>query len=496
MTLPVVAVVGRPNVGKSTLFNRLIGFQKAVVHDRPGVTRDRLYEEASINDHRVLLVDTGGIESETESDLSSSMRKQSLIAVEEANVIVFVVDGRAGITPDDLDVADMLRKSHKPVVLTVNKIDGLSHEAAAAEFFSFGIHPLQMVSAAHGRGIFELCSAITELLPEGASTAERPEEGEPLGDLAEETFDVESFELGEEPSAEDGAPQEPRPEAGTAIEDAEEEPCIKIAVVGRPNIGKSTLVNALLGEDRHVVDDAPGTTMDPIDSRLFVDEKQYLFVDTAGVRRKSKIDDELERWVTLRAIRSIERCHVSLLLIDGTEGVTEQDARLAQLVVDRGRALIILVNKWDLARGNEAMSAQKLEEQLDAQIPHAIFAPRLFISARTGKGLHRVLPAISAAYAEFDKRIETSRLNRFLESAVHAHTPPQRHHHPVKLYYATQTRVRPPTFAFFSNTPDGIGPAYRRYLTNRLRDEFGFMGTPLRLQFRRRRKLGEEGAET
>jgi GTP-binding protein len=472
MTLPVVAVVGRPNVGKSTLFNRLIGFQKAVVHDRPGVTRDRLYEEATVADRRVLLVDTGGIEPEGETDLSASMRKQSMVAVDEADVIVFVVDGKSGLNPDDLEVAQMLRRSGKPVVLAVNKIDGPSHEAGAAEFFSLGLEPLQMVSAAHGRGIFEMCVAITEHLP-ASPEGETLDVGVPL----------------EEADSDDGGP-------------------IRIAVVGRPNIGKSTLVNALLGEDRHVVDDAPGTTMDPIDSRLMIEGKEYLFIDTAGVRKRGKIEDEVERWVSLRAIRSIERCHISLLLIDGTEGVTEQDAKLVQLVVDRGRALVVLVNKWDLVKTgvtpqftarqspHPEVTSKAIEDQLRTQFPHADWAPHLFISAKTGKGLHRVLPAIDQVYAEFDKRIETARLNRFLEAAIHAHTPPQRHHHPVRLYYGAQTRVRPPTFTFFSNTPEGIGPAYRRYLANRLRDEFGFQGTPLKLQFRRRRKLGEEAEES
>lgn len=458
MSLPVVAVVGRPNVGKSTLFNRLIGFQKAVVHDRPGVTRDRLYEEATVLERRVLLVDTGGLEPDNETDLSSSMRRQTLIAVDEADVIVFVVDGRVGLNAADEEVAELLRRASKPLVLCVNKIDGPTQEPNAAEFWSLGLEPLLMVSAAHGRGVFELLEAITTLLPEGP-------------------------------------PAEAEPEVGTPIEDAEaeyEKGPIRVAVVGRPNIGKSTFVNALLGEERHVVDDAPGTTMDPIDSKVVIEEREYLFVDTAGVRRKARVADDLERWVTLRAIRAIERCHVTVLMIDGSEGIAEQDAKLAQLVVDRGRALVILVNKWDLAKGNEEMSAKALAETLGIDLPHASWAPHLFVSAKTGKGLHRVLPAIDAVYREFDKRIETSKLNRFLEVAIHTHTPPQRHHHPVRLYYATQTRVRPPTFAFFSNTPEGIGVAYRRYLENRLRSEFGFEGTPLRLQFRRRRKLGED----
>jgi GTPase len=460
MFLPVVAVVGRPNVGKSTLFNRLIGFQKAVVHDRSGVTRDRLYEEATLLDRRVLLVDTGGIEPESTEDLSSSMRRQSMIAVEEADVILFVVDGRLGLHPQDTEVADLLRRSRKPVLLVVNKIDGPGQEAHAAEFWALGLEGMHTVSAAHGRGMFELQAAINEVLP--------PSEG------------VDT-------------------ELGTPIDQAEDDGLLRVAVVGRPNIGKSTLVNALLGEERHVVHDSPGTTMDPIDSRLVVEGREYLFVDTAGVRRKARIEDELERFVTLRAIRSIERCHVTLLMLDGPEGITDQDAKLAQLIVERGRAMIILINKWDLVkRGSEVgiedpeNHAKVLEDQIRQQLPHADFAPYLFLSAKTSKGIHRVLPTIDKVYREFDKRIETPRLNRFLEAAVNAYTPPQRHHHPVRLYYAAQTRVRPPTFTVFSNTPDGVGPAYRRYLANRLREEFGFEGTPIRIQIRRRRRLGED----
>lgn len=458
MSQPVVAIVGRPNVGKSTLFNRLVGFRKAMVHDRPGVTRDRLYEPCTLLDRPVLLIDTGGLEpdptassSGQDPDLLVAMRQQSLVAVEEADVIVLVVDGRSGLTPADDEVADLLRRSHKPVILAVNKIDGPSQEELAADFWALGLTPLLTVSAEHGRGIYELIEAIVEALPEGAGEAPEVEEEE----------------------------------------EEDEAPGIRIAVVGRPNIGKSTLINRLLGEDRHVVHDSPGTTMDPVDSPLRVEGRDYVLVDTAGVRRKARIDDPLERWISLRSIRAIERCHVTLLMIDGTEGPTEQDARLAALVADRGRALVVLINKWDLARDLEDVDARSTEDALESKLPHASWAPHLFISAKTGKGLHRVLPLVDQVYEAFDKRVPTGELNRFLEATVQSHTPPQRHHRPVRLYYVHQNRVRPPTFTFFSNTPDGVTPAYRKYLERRLREAFGFEGTPLRLHFKRRRTLEE-----
>ncbi len=457
MPLPVGDSVGRTKVGKSTLFNRLIGFRKAVVHDRPGVTRDRLYEEAELLDRRVLLIDTGGLEPEPGTDLLASMRRQSLVAVEEADVIVFVVDGRAGYTPADDEVTQLLRRTKKPVLLVVNKIDGPAQEDLAAEFWSVGLPELLTVSAEHGRGTYELIEAICAHLPPPDPTDE--EGGEAVD--------------------------------GVAARGAFDGP-IRIAVIGRPNIGKSTLINRLLGENRHVVDDAPGTTMDPIDSMLHTPERDYVLVDTAGVRRKTRIDDPLERYVSLRAIRSIERCHVCLLLIDATVGPTDQDARLAQLVVGRGRALVLLINKWDLTKGDEAIDSRSIEDELERRLPHVEWAPHLFISAKTGKGVHRILPTVEKVFAAFDTRIATPRLNRFLQAAIEAHTPPQKHHRPVRIHFCTQARVRPPTFVFWANSPDGIAEPYRRYLANRLRETFDLEGTPLRLHFRRKRKLGEE----
>ena len=319
MSHPVVAIVGRPNVGKSTLFNRLIGFKKAVVHDRPGVTRDRIYEEIDVLGRKALAIDTGGIEPDTSTDLLTAMRRQSLLAMEEADAIIFVVDGRAGVTPADKDVVDMLRKSDTPLVLAVNKVDGPRHEEFINDFWSLGIDPILPISAEHGRGIYELCEQLLEVLPE------------------------------EEP----GFEAEPD---GVDVENDDFDGVIRIAVIGRPNIGKSTLVNHLLGADRHLVHDSPGTTMDPVDSTLTVGDRKYVLVDTAGVRKRGKIDDRLERFVSLRSIRAIERCHISILMIDATEGPTDQDAKLAQLVAER-RGLIVLVNKWDLVKKLEDVNS-------------------------------------------------------------------------------------------------------------------------------------------
>lgn len=472
MPMPVVAIVGRPNVGKSTLFNRLVGFRKAMVHDRPGVTRDRLYEVAEILDRKVLLVDTGGLEPEPDTDLLASMRHQTLIAVEEADVIVFMCDAIAGITPADTEVADLLRRTSKPVILAVNKVDGPKQEDMAAEFWEVGITPMTTLSAEHGRGIWDLLTAVTAALPEADEEDEIDLDGVPVED---------DGELSEDDDGE-GEGITHKPFTGP----------IRIAVVGRPNIGKSTLINRLLGEDRHVVNDAPGTTMDPVDSALRIGDQDYVLVDTAGVRRRARIDDALERWISLRSIRAIERCHVVLLMVDALEGATDQDAKLAQLVEDRGRAVVVLVNKWDLTKGDEEIDARSIEDGFERKLPHLRWAPHLFISAKTGKGVQRVFPAVQKVFEQFASRVPTSRLNRYLEAALGAHSPPQQHHHPVRLYYVTQTRVRPPTFAFWCNTPDGIGPAYRKYLARRLREDFGLEGTPLRLHFKGRRKMGEE----
>lgn len=455
--LPVIAILGRPNVGKSTLFNRLIGERKALVDDRPGVTRDRNYGTALIQDREVIVIDTGGLEPEPGDDLFEAIRKQAEAALSESDLVLFVVDRQVGLTPADKLAAELLRRwmsEHKGeardrILLLVNKCDGPRHDEEANEFWALGLEPMICISAEHGRNLYDLYDEILPRLP---------------------------------PKAED-----------EAADDDEGE--IRIAVIGRPNLGKSTLVNRLLGEERQVVHDAPGTTMDAVDSVLEVGDRRYRIVDTAGVRRKARIDDRVETFAVARAIKTIERCHVSLLMLDGVEGVTGQDARLGQLIGERGRAAILLVNKWDLVQKMPERNSRVLEDEIRRRLPHLDWAPVLFISARTGKGAQRILPLVEEVYENFNRRVSTSPLNRFLEAAVEANPPPQRYHHPVRLNYMTQHRVRPPSFVVWSNTPEGIGEPYRRYLENRLREAFGFQGTPLSLSFRKKRKPGEPKAD-
>ncbi len=454
---PVIAIVGRPNVGKSTLFNRLVGEKRALVHDRPGVTRDRHYGEAEFDGRVWSVIDTGGFEPDLkhldDGDLFVEVRRQAEAAMREADVVLFVVDRAAGLTPADRHTAEILRRgfaslaggaASKPVLLVVNKCDGPRHDDEAGEFWALGFDPLHTVSAEHGRGIWELWEAVVEVAPEAPKFDEDAEDGE-----------------------------------------------IRVAVIGRPNIGKSTLVNFLTGSDRHVVHDMPGTTMDAIDSVFEAGGRRWRLVDTAGVRRKTRIDDQVEGFAVSRAIKAIERCHVTLLMVDATTGVATQDARLAALVTDRGRACVVLLNKWDKVREDPERNVRVVDDELDQALPHLRWAPRLYISALTGKGVHRILPEVEGVYAEFDKRIATSPLNRFLEQTVDAYPPPQKNNRPVRIQYMTQARVRPPTFVVWANSPDGIKPPYRRYLENRLRDTYGFEGTPIRLQVRRKRKPGE-----
>ena len=455
--LSTIAIVGRPNVGKSTLFNRMIGERRAIVHDRPGVTRDRNYGEIELWDRRCILVDTGGLEPESGNDLFEAMREQAQAAMAEADVLIFLLDRKMGVTPADLMAAQILRRAERPVFCAVNKIDDPRHEDEMGEFWQLGFDDLYPVSAEHGRGLYSLEAAVYEALPPIA-------EGD--NEASDELLD------------EDGQPVDYVMPTET-----------RIAIVGRPNIGKSTLANRLCGEERHLVHDAPGTTMDAVDSTFQAGDRDYRIVDTAGIRRRARISDQVEGFAVSRAIRSIERCHVTLLMIDGTQPITDQDARLARLVIDRGRAVVVLVNRWDLTKGMAERNARKVEEEIARKLPHLSWAPVLYISALTGKGVGRILDEVNRAFDSFNTHIKTGEINRFLEMALERNPPPQVHHRPVRIHYVTQARVRPPTFVFFTNNPEGIKAPYERYLANRLREAYAFEGTPLRLQFRMKRKL-------
>jgi GTP-binding protein len=448
--LPVVAIVGRPNVGKSTLFNRLTRSRSALVDDRPGVTRDRHYGVAVNGATEIILIDTGGFEPDPNDELFASVRVQAEAAIEEADLILFVVDQQAGRTPIDDQTAAVMRKTASraskdpPVLLIVNKCDSNEQEINAADFWGLGIDNMMCVSAEHGRGAYDLWSLIEENLPEQLD--------------------------------------------GEKEEDEDE---IRIAVLGRPNIGKSTLVNHLIGEDRHVVHDSPGTTMDSVDSVVVVNGQKFRIVDTAGVRRRARIGDKLEVFAATRAIRSIERCHITLLMMDATEPISHQDARLAALIADRGRATLMLFNQWDRVKVDPERNVRVVNDERRQKLPHLSWAPCLYVSALTGKGCGRILPEVLRIYEQFDKRIKTSELNNFLIAAVDAYSVPQKNNNPVRLNYMTQTRVRPPTFVIWANSPDGVPVSYKRYLENRLRDTYGFEGTPLRVYVRQKRRPGE-----
>lgn len=435
--LPIVAIVGRPNVGKSTLFNRLIGQRKAIVEDFAGVTRDRNYAEVTRYDKPFLLIDTGGFEPASTDRLLSQMREQSQLAVEEADVIVHLMDVRDGLTPSDIEVAGMLRRVNKPVFFVANKVDGDKQETAAAEFYSLGVERVYSLSSAHGRGVGDLLDDLLEVLPD----AEPPEvEGE-----------------------------------------------VRLAVIGRPNVGKSSLVNRLLGYERVVANPTAGTTRDSVDTPFDHEGQRYVLIDTAGIRRKGKVSQTLEKFSAIQALKAMDRAHVVLMVIDAEEGVTDQDLSVAGYAYEKGRALLLVVNKWDLPE-KDTHTMKRYVDEVRRRFKYLPFAPILFVSALTSQRVERIMPAVARVFAEFNRKITTSELNSVIEEAVMRHPPSMVRGRRIKLYYATQTLVRPPTFTFFTNSPDDIHFSYERYLQNALREAFGFEGVPVRLRFRGRDK--------
>lgn len=433
----VVAIVGRPNVGKSTLFNRLSMDKKAIVVDLPGTTRDRNYAEATWNGKTFTIIDTGGFEPVSKKRILVQMREQTTLAIEEADAIIFLMDGSEGLTPSDIEVADILRKIKKPVYYAVNKIDVPKHEVLSADFYRLGVDDLYLLSAQHG--------------------------GLGLGDLMDAV--VEGFSDTVEPDDEEGR--------------------IRIAVIGRPNVGKSSLVNRILGYDRLIVNPEPGTTRDVIDTRFELNGRKYLFVDTAGIRRKSKISQKLEKYCVLEAMKTLQRCDIALLLIDVTEGITEQDAKIAGLAYERGAACIVILNKWDLlSKDNATIGSWAL--QVKDTLKFLDFAPILSLSALTGQRVIKIFELIDRVYGEYTCRLATSKINAELEDITRRLPPPRYRNRPNKINYATQFSIKPPSFLLFVRDPKGIYFSYERYLKNQFRERFGLDHVPIRLIFRKK----------
>jgi len=439
---PLVAVVGRPNVGKSTLFNRFISERKAIVEDIPGVTRDRLYADTQWDGREFSLVDTGGFDPEGDELYPSLIKNQIDIAIAEADLILCILDGKEGVMPHDIDVIDLLRKVKKPVIFAVNKVDHKKHENSAIEFHGLGIEGFIVISALQGRNVNELLDRIVELLP-----AHEPIEAQLDDDI------------------------------------------IKVAVLGKPNVGKSTLVNRFLGEDRLITSPIPGTTRDSIDTYVTRDEKKYLLIDTAGIRRKSRITFSVEKHSVFRAVRAMERADIALLMIDAEEGPTHQDARLARLIADKGRGCIVLLNKWDLVPSNVAQTPG-VDEILKDELMAVDFAPVLIVSATTGRGVHKIFDTIDEVYRNFSQKIPTKKLNNFLKNIVEKTPPPIYKGKEIKFYYISQPLTEQPTLVIFTNRISGVPENYKRFLENRLREEFDLEGTPIKLVFRSERKDG------
>ncbi len=432
MAKGVVAVIGRPNVGKSTLFNRLTGARTAIVEDTPGVTRDRLYRDVEWNGRTFRLIDTGGIEPQTDSPLLVQMRDQAEIAVRHADVLVFLCDLKSGLTDADRDIATMLRKAHKPVLVAVNKVDSVGETPAEFyEFYALGFEEVFPLSSLSGTGTGDLLDRVVELLP--------PEDG---------------------PSADEGR--------------------IRVAVIGKPNAGKSSLINRICGEDRVIVSDMAGTTRDAVDTYVDNPFGRYVLVDTAGIRRSARIEDRVEKYSVLRANMAVENSDVCLILIDANEGITSQDEHIAGLAHNAGKASVIVVNKWDLIeKDNKTHDA--FVRSVRTALAYMPYAPILFVSAKTGQRLDKLFPLVNDVYRESCKRITTGVLNDFLTDITDRVQPPTDKGRRLKLYYMTQTGTNPPTFACFCNSADLFHYSYQRYIENCLRDTFGFDGTPIRL---------------
>lgn len=435
---PIVAIVGRPNVGKSTFVNRLAGSRNSIVDDQPGVTRDRIYFDVEWQNRKFTVIDTGGIIPDEETDIMVSIFDQAKIACEEADKIVFIVDGKSGINPVDYDIANILRQSGKPILLAVNKLDNPNSLLMVSDFYALALGEPVAISALHGN------AGVGDLL-----------------DLITEDFEVD-------------------------LEDEEEDTRIRIAIAGRPNAGKSSIVNALLNEDRVIVSDVSGTTRDSIDSYITYKDKEFIIVDTAGIRKKAKVDYGVEKFAVDRAIRSIRDCDVALLVIDATEGISDQDKKISSIITEAGKGIIIAVNKWDLIEDKKSDTINKFQKMLANEIPFLEYAPVIFISAKTKQRIFQIFDRAADVYAEASKRVSTGLLNKVVKELYALNPPTSIKGRKLKIMYSTQVGVKPPSFVLFANNVNLLKDHYKRYIENKLREAFGFFGTPIKISVRER----------
>jgi GTP-binding protein len=436
MSRKIVAIVGRPNVGKSTLFNRMIKQRKAIVDDRPGITRDRLYAPCQWNRREFILVDTGGFIPNTDEEISAQVSDQVLIAIDQADVVVMVVDTAVGVQVDDRNIASKLKKHGKKAIVVANKVDSEKESLEINEFYKLGLGEVYGVSAANGRGIGDFMDALIQALPP--------------------TDDDDTAESG-----------------------------LKIAIVGRPNVGKSSLFNAIMGEKRQIVSSIPGTTRDSIDSQVTIDGREYIFIDTAGLRKKAQFPDSLEYWTSVRSLKAIERSDIVLVVLDTKEGITVGDIKIADHADQLGKGLIFIANKWDLVK---AVPQENYSTFVRNEAPMLSYIPIVFTSALKGTGIKKIMAAINDVDLERNKRLKTSELNDFLKQALAKRQPPAKMGKLIKFNYITQAADAPPTFVFFCTHPKFVDPSYKRFLENQLREEFGFVGTPIVLVFKERKR--------
>lgn len=434
----IIAIVGRPNVGKSTLFNRLSRSMDSIVDDQPGVTRDRNYATVNWEGKSFIIVDTGGFDEKDDGPFSEQVRQQVIKAIEEADQILFMMDGRSGLVPADEEVADILRRYDKKTYTAVNKIDSPEKENLLHDFYSLGVETIYPLSSAHGYGLRTLMDDIAGSIPDDSGPVESENQ-------------------------------------------------VRVAILGKPNAGKSSLVNRIVGHERMLVSEIPGTTRDSVDIKINRGDREYLLIDTAGIRRKSKVSDKIDKFSMIKAIRAIERCHIAIIMIDANEGISEQDARICGYALDRMRGVILAVNKWDLVK-KEHERVKQLDLDMDRQLQFVSYAPRINISALTGERVNKIFEKIDAVYEQFDMRINTNEVNKLVGEMILKRPPPLVGSRRLKFYYATQTGTRPPTFVVFVNYPKAVHFSYERFIVNQIRSSFGLDNIPVRVIFRERKR--------